>query len=291
MKTEAGVPNKKPELKIENIKTPDRNEVSFCPERGGIITSLKFNGTEILYFDQATFLDPSKSVKGGIPILFPNAGPAHQNSQTTNNFPALAKHGFAREKKWRGNKWRNGFQEDLLSDEDTKKAFPYDFKLSLSGQFTSDGFFTILQNVENREQDQELPISIGLHPYFRVPGGDKSGIKFEFEGGEDAEEGVTDWANGVSISIENPKIKDKDAIMKIVIPQFGIITMDVSPLYKRIWIWSLPGKDFICVEPVMRDSGGLVDDPEMIPELGELEAYLKIKFETFNKPKKAGKKP
>ena len=31
-------------FKIETITTPEGNQVSFCPERGGIITSIQFKG-------------------------------------------------------------------------------------------------------------------------------------------------------------------------------------------------------------------------------------------------------
>ena len=61
----------RPELTTEG----EGNEVSFSPERGGIITSLKLGGKELLYLDEETFRNPEVNVKGGIPILFPNAGP------------------------------------------------------------------------------------------------------------------------------------------------------------------------------------------------------------------------
>jgi galactose mutarotase-like enzyme len=40
--------------------------------------------------------------------------------------------------------------------------------------------------------------------------------------------------------------------------------IDASEKYQKIWIWSLPDKDFICIEPVMRDVGGLVNDPQIL---------------------------
>ena len=60
-------------FKIEKVEMPDGSGVAFCPERGGIITSIKFKGREILYLDPATLQDPKVNIKGGIPILFPNA--------------------------------------------------------------------------------------------------------------------------------------------------------------------------------------------------------------------------
>jgi D-hexose-6-phosphate mutarotase len=73
---------KNPQLKIETVKTPEGNEVSFCPERGGIITSIKFDGNEVLYMDDETFNNKEVNVKGGVPILFPNAGPIPDEIKT-----------------------------------------------------------------------------------------------------------------------------------------------------------------------------------------------------------------
>jgi galactose mutarotase-like enzyme len=242
-------------MKIITINTPENNEVSFCPERGGIITSLKFVGKEILYLDKKTFDNEKVSVHGGIPILFPNFGPIESS-----NFPSLKQHGFARDSsKWEFETIQNGFKETLIADSESLKSYPYHFKLIVSGHFEDDGSFTLLQEAENLEKDKEMPISFGIHPYFQVPADEKNNIKFNFEEGKYIEEKVEDWKNGKDIFIDNPKIP-----MDIFIPDLGILTMTALPEYKKIWIWSEPEKDFICIEPVMRKKGGLVDDPEMV---------------------------
>jgi len=267
-------------LKIETIKGPNNSEVSYCPERGGIITSIKLQGREILYLDQITFQDPKVSVKGGIPILFPNAGPIKGPE-----FPSLEKHGFARNLRWRGERGQSVFMETLNADDDTKKIFPFNFMLSIGGRFNKDGSVSLNQSVQNLEQEQTLPISMGLHPYFRVPHGLKKDIKFSFEGGDLIEQGVETWSNGGVISIENPKLHDSKAVLRVVIPFLGTLIIDVSREYKRIWVWSLPGKDFVCIEPVMRDSGGLVNDPEHINPGMVLNAEINIRLKDKAKKK------
>lgn len=255
-------------LKIETIKTPNGSEVSCCPERGGIITSIKFKGKEVLYLDEATLKDTKVNVKGGIPILFPNAGPLESTQ-----FPSLQQHGFARNAKWQAQKEGNSFTQTLNSNDDTKKVFPFDFSLSVGGRFNEDGSFSISQSVQNLGQEV-MPVSSGLHPYFRVPNELKKDIKFNFPGGDLVEQNIEQWVNGEAIkavSIANPGIP-----IEVSIPNLGTLVFDISPKYKRIWVWSQEGKDFICVEPVMRDKGGLVDDPEEI-QVGEtLEAEVKI---------------
>ncbi|HEY5589288.1 MAG TPA: hypothetical protein VIK86_10105 [Candidatus Paceibacterota bacterium] len=247
-------------LKIETIKGPNNREASICPKRGDILTSLKFDGKEIIYLDEETFKNTEVNVKGGIPILFPNAGPLDNNSE----FPNLEQHGFARKLEWSSEKVESGFSSSLSSNDDTKKVYPFDFKFSVLGNFEVDGSFTLKQEVENLEENKEMPISMGLHPYFKVPSIEKNNIKFNFEGGKFIEEQVEIWANGKAISIDNPKIKNPNMPMEITIPSLGTLIIDPSVEYKKIWVWSMPGKDFVCVEPVMRDKNGLINDPEKI---------------------------
>ena len=246
------------EFKTETIRTPEGNEVSFSPDRGGIITSLKLEGEEILYFDSKTFKDTETNVKGGIPILFPNAGPIPDEIKTE-ELKNLKQHGFARDSRFTAEKLRNGFKETLTSNEETKKVYPYDFNFELEGIFEDDGSFTITQTVENMEKDNEMPISSGLHPYFKVPSTEKKNIKFNFEGGKEIEEKVEIWTNGKAVSVTNPNTP-----IEIYIPKLGTLVITASKEYKRIWGWSQEGKDFVCVEPVMNDKGGIITNPEKI---------------------------
>ena len=66
--------------------------------------------------------------------------------------------------------------------------------------------------------------------------------------------------------------------MEIVIPDLGIIVIDVSMEYEKIWIWSLPDKDFICMEPVMRDEGSLVSNPVMVKAGESLSARVNFQL-------------
>jgi galactose mutarotase-like enzyme len=233
---------------------------AISPERGGIITSLKLHDVEVLYFDQETFADTSRSVRGGIPILFPNAGAFNDPA-----FPLLKQHGFARERNdWKSEKDETSFTETLIADDETRAAYPYNFKLSLSGAFQKDGSFTLEQKVENLEDEKTMPVSMGLHPYFKVKDANKGHIKFNFEGGAYIQDSITLWGNGTFVSIDNPKIKDPTAVMEIIMPELGTLILDVSAGYEKIWVWSEAGKDFICIEPVMRDPGGLVTDPYQV---------------------------
>ena len=239
---------------------------------------MKLKGVEILYVDEASFADVNKNVRGGIPILFPNAGPLEGEN---NPYPNLKQHGFGRtSSEWVVEEAKDGeFSEKLSSDAETKKVFPFDLETRMRGRLEDDGSITLMQEVTNLEADKEMPVSMGLHPYFKVPNSEKKNIKFNFPGGELVEEEFEKWSQGGTTCIDNPKMTDADAVLRVEIPGLGTLVMDVSEEYKKIWIWSLPGQDFICVEPVMRNSGGLIDDPEMVKPSETLSGKVNFRLE------------
>jgi galactose mutarotase-like enzyme len=258
--------------KIEKIQAPDKGEVSFSSERGGIITSVKLNGVEILYLDQETFSNKDVSVKGGIPILFPNAGPIPEEIKTE-EYINLKQHGFARDMKWMYKNNENSFFETLISDENTKRVYSHDFKLTLRGVLEKDGSFTLTKNIQNLNENQEMPVSGGLHPYFKVTNEQKQNIEFNFPGGDFIKENIEKWANGKAVSIDNPKEP-----LEISIPNLGTLVLTVDEEYKKIWVWSMPDKDFICIEPVMHDKGGIITEPTMIKPKEDLTLLFNLKL-------------
>jgi galactose mutarotase-like enzyme len=244
-------------LKIETIHE-DGNSASYCPERGGLITSVVIQGVELLYLDHDVALaDTSAKIRGGIPTLFPNAG-GLPDTGVPENLRHLKKHGFARESnKWRHMTRKNEFVEGLKSDRETWDVYPFSFSLQIFGSFR-DGSFMIEQ-LDTSHSDDSMPVSMGLHPYFRVPGGDKRAIEFRFPGGEIIKDRQEEWMNGKAVSIALP-----EEAMQVLIPGLGLLRLRAAEAYRRLWVWSQPGKNFICLEPVMRDGGGIVTNPVLL---------------------------
>ncbi len=257
---------------IHSVDTVDGTRIDYSPERGGIISSLKLNYREILYMDHTTFGDPNVNVKGGIPVLFPLAGPLPEELQ--GSYPEMKQHGFARELSWTFEEDpTHAFTQILRANEATKKIFPYDFTLSMYGDMNPDDSFTLTQSVKNEESVLEMPIAMGLHPYFKVPSHEKKNIGFDFPGGDLVKEKTEIWSNGKAISIDNP------GVLRVKIPSLGILVLTISKEYRKIWVWSMTDKDFICIEPVMRDKGGLVTDPEMVQPGETFSASMNVRLE------------
>ena len=85
----------------EYLNLDTKDSLRIVPERGGLITSWVCQGREMLYFDQSRFMDKSKSIRGGIPILFPICGDLPDNKfYFENRSYSMKQHGFARDMAW-----------------------------------------------------------------------------------------------------------------------------------------------------------------------------------------------
>ena len=251
------------------------NQVTYCPERGGIITSLILNGKELLFLNEETFEDVTKNVRGGIPLLFPNAGFLESPL-----FPDLTQHGFARRSShWTSAQSKSAFSETLESNEETYSVFPYRFRYTVEGRFDGAHSFCLTQTVTNLEPEKPMPLGMGLHPYFRVPCTKKADIVWNVPQGDLIAQEQKIWSEGGTTSIQNPCADHPGTKLRITLPDLGTLILSTSSEYERLWIWSLPDQDFVCIEPVMRDAGGLVDDPVLIQPGETLSTYVRFGLE------------
>ena len=153
---------------------PGGDQLRVVPERGGLVTSWVCEGRERLYFDAERFADPAKSVRGGIPVLFPICGnlPGDTLVLPRGTFP-MAQHGFARDLPWSLEALADGQGLRLtLEDSPTSQAaYPFAFGLTLDYRLEP-GALAIRATVHHHAGPQNrpdpMPFALGLHPYFAV---------------------------------------------------------------------------------------------------------------------------
>jgi len=151
------------------LQLDQNNYIKFCPERGGVITNWVSDGKEILYFDEKRFMDKKKSIRGGIPILFPICGNLNTSSSVFGkDFLQLTQHGFARDLQWQYSLNENEKSLILTLNESkkTKKYYPFDFELKIE-VFLKINFLEFEITIFNKT-DNAMPINFGLHPYFNI---------------------------------------------------------------------------------------------------------------------------
>ena len=150
-----------------NPETGDR--LRIIPERGGIVSEWRCGEREVLYFDQERYADPAKSIRGGIPVLFPICGNLPGDLlQVKGVDHTLKQHGFARNLPWQLQLLddQSGVRLSLSSTDDTLAAYPFVFVVEMEVRPVAMAL-EISTTIHNRS-DQPMPFSFGLHPYFNV---------------------------------------------------------------------------------------------------------------------------
>ena len=142
--------------------------IRIVPERGGLITEWQSEGKDLLYFDLERFLDKDKSVRGGIPILFPICGDLSEGYLIGGKKYFLKQHGFARDLPWSISLLKNklGIRLKLIDTNDSRSYFPFFFTL-LMDVCLQEKSLQISVKIYNQSHDS-MPFSFGLHPYFQI---------------------------------------------------------------------------------------------------------------------------
>ena len=237
---------------IYTLFKDNNNFISFCPSRGGIITKWAVNNQHILYFDQKRFLDKSKSIRGGIPILFPICGNLENKSLFGDDFLDLMQHGFARDQEWNYgfNQLNKSLCLTLSDNEITRRYYPYFFELKIDITLS---IKTLRFNIEIfNKSDSVMPVNFGLHPYFNIS--DFQNIKFL-----DYSKCCLNQKNNNLVKTENllrNSYRGIDLLMyssgKTSFIDYGlkrkIILTNPSPFDISV-IWSDPPRQMLCMEP------------------------------------------
>ena len=153
----------------EYLNLTTNNRLRIVPERGGLIAEWRCKGKEVLYLDKKRFADTKRSVRGGIPILFPICGDLFEDklSLPDGDF-ILGQHGFARDNFWTIALLDDylGIQLTMAENEKTLSVFPFSFFLQIEARLIKNAL-ELLVLVENRSK-KNMPFSFGFHPYFNI---------------------------------------------------------------------------------------------------------------------------
>ena len=241
-------------------------ELTVVPERGAIVTSVKLRGEELLYLEEATLADPAKSVRGGIPVLFPIAGKLPEGGYLiAGRRYELPQHGFARNRAWTvKDASPSSLSMELASDDATRKVFPFEFeaKLTVAIQGGEKPQARIALAVRNTGT-APLPFHAGFHPYFLVPDRAKKDARVETVATRAFDNRTGKSGPLATIDFTAPEVdlhlEDHDEPKTTLSRGEGRapIRLNWSANARRMVLWTLAGKDFICVEPWTAPGGAL----------------------------------
>ena len=237
----------------EFLDTKSQDRLRIVPERGGLITSWLCSGREFLYFDQKRFEDPSKSVRGGIPILFPICGNLPDNllklPQGSFN---INQHGFVRDLPWEITLLddQTGFLLSINNSQTTFKQYPYLFQIDMNVR-PKPNSLEIHSFIYNLGKEV-MPFSFGIHPYFKVNNLDKvsiNGLPERCLNNIDMKYCLTYsqlemLSEGVDFLVEN-----EESISLTDLSNQSKIILQAKPPMDLAVVWTDPPRKMICLEP------------------------------------------
>jgi galactose mutarotase-like enzyme len=243
----------------------------MVPERGALVASLAVSGKEVLYLDRATLDDPTKNVRGGIPVLFPFAGKL-VGGRFLAAGTTMKQHGFGRNRPWAVEESGPGSARvRLVQDEITRAQYPYDYEADYRVTVLPRGVEVrlILRNTGARP----VPVSPGWHPYFHCTAARKAEV-------------TGDVAGFTSDKIDDEREFDFGLVPPLTgrtrfrIPEIGPLRIDFSPALRHMQFWSQPGKDFICLEPFYGPNDAINTDArlDVLPGSPE-ELWMRIELD------------
>ncbi|MGB3508269.1 MAG: aldose epimerase [Microcoleaceae cyanobacterium] len=231
--------------------------VVIVPDRGGIITDWRIQDQKIFHMDKERFADPTLSVRGGIPLLFPICGNLPDDTYTLDGETyQLPQHGFARTSPWEVSQQSTSdgasITVTLRSNEQTRAVYPFNFELNYT--YILKGNTLEMRYSHTNLSQKPMPFSTGIHPYFAAA--DKSQLEFDlpsneyklkgeptvntFSGEFDFNAEEIDWAF-VNLSKQSAVVTDKSRNLKL--------TINYDSNYSTLVFWTVKGKEFYCLEP------------------------------------------
>lgn len=270
---------------LESLSLVDRDRdalVAVAPDRGGMVTRFSLAGEPALYLDEGTLRDPTKNVRGGVPLLMPIAGKLTDDRYALGGRDyAMKQHGFARNLPWSvaSRSVSDGASVTLrLTDTpETRAQFPFGFVFE--AEYTlREGALSITLRATCAEGGP-MPMHVGTHPYFFVPRDVKARAAVDATASrawdnaakrEVAFEGFPSLGEGeVDLHLLDPRAT-RAALHRPGLRDVHLSWSDALPV---LVVWTLPDKDFVCVEPWSAPANALNDGGARWVAEGETAAW------------------
>ena len=222
---------------------------------GAELKSLKFKDRELLWQGKEK-LWPQTA-----PVLFPFCGflknSFYLHEDTQYEAPA---HGFTATSEFKiESKTDSKISFSLSQNDDTKKQYPFDFKLTISYELNEEGLCSEFI-VENTSKENPLPFSIGWHPGFNYS--ENSHIKLSQNSlirRTVSKEGLIGKAeklelkNGI-LPLNNSTFKNGGIVIEKYNSDLSLETaayqIDFNfKEFPNLVLWGQPGANFVCIEP------------------------------------------
>lgn len=144
-----------------HLTAPDGSEAMVLLHGAHLVSWKTSGGVERLYLSEQAHFAVGTAVRGGVPVVFPQFA----------NQGTLVKHGFARTQMWSLHSVDTTEKDALLilrlvSSDETRALWPFDFELELSLRFSSQRLDMELAVINTG--NKPLSFTAALHTYLKV---------------------------------------------------------------------------------------------------------------------------
>lgn len=277
--------NRKMENKFLSVEVSDRGAELMRIVRKDTQTDILWNGDPV-FWDYRS------------PILFPNVGSTYEKKMKIDGKEYQTRqHGFAREKIFACvEEKKERLQYQLISDEETRKYYPFDFILRITYEL-KEKQISVIWEVENRS-GEVMSFTIGGHPgiMFEKKDEQKEDYELYFPGKEELTGTAVDLIHGTGKPDQKYQLKLKKGILELSDQLFDVDTLVFDDAQvQEVWIrkkkneqlyagircvdefysfgiWSLAGAPYVCLEPWAGrcDDEGFAEDISQKPGINRV---------------------
>lgn len=267
-----------------------KSAVTIAPERGAIVTRFRVGNRDVLFLDRSTLADRTKNVRGGVPLLFPSPGRlTGDRFERGGRSGSMKQHGFARDVAWT----LVGVSTDddaratfaIESTDATRAMYPWDFRLAVT--YALRGSRLRLEvTVDNTSKDP-MPFAFGIHPYFLVHDKARASIATRATRAFDNVTKKVVPFHGFDLTAPEVDMHLLDHGSTDSALSWGDggdgarLAIRASPEFGRWVVWTLAGRDFVCVEP-WTAPGDALNTGESLLELapgGQHQLWIEMELE------------
>jgi galactose mutarotase-like enzyme len=263
-----------------NITITNNDLTAVINPQGAELTSLKDNNNEYIWEGNPNFWGKHS------PLLFPIIGTLKDNTYNHDGKQySMTRHGFARDNHFAVKEHDSrSVTFGFVSNEETKKQYPFDFELEL--KYTLKDKTLFLDYTVKNTGTTDLPFSIGAHPAFALPGNFED-YSLQFQNAEPlissqlendliSDKTVTVTANDGNLPLTYSLFENDALIFKTLQSKQIEIAKNGTPFLKvafesfpHLGIWTKQNAPFLCIEPWQGysdafDSNGNLHDKEGI---------------------------
>jgi galactose mutarotase-like enzyme len=268
------------------LLSPDKRSIIQISDLGAQILSYRINNEPIFFENQFN------QKRCGMPILFPFAGPLYENKLTLTK-TKLPQHGFGRDVEWQIYQTLEKPEYNVISfalsysdlPEIWQNNFPFPFITMVHYYLSNDSLDIDLVVMNPLQEDMQIPVRPGFHPYFCATMEEKKSLKASQNqplinkiNWDSIREPIflSPLENKFKIHLGSKKIimNIKERIFRLSDETFEI-DLDTN---NKVVIWSEPDSEFICVEPISGPFNSINYNPILVQKGQGYQFRVKIEI-------------